>query len=491
MMASLHIAVLFGNEKLTRSLLEEGYDVNTYDQRLGTPLSIAILKGYRSIVKLLSEHGADHNDERFTSSLIDSTIDEFKLSATFETSGAAAGSEAEASKLQADQNAPTLPQNDVTDDHDDDSLADLDSTASGEGMIGSKSLVKTYFRNDHKWEETPAGIETALNFDPTEVIEQAYKAYAIVEFRETDSEGDWFTSSIEINGPKLCGFISMVLEEYPGASHPRSRATLLLANITMERFDPNFIGLFHRKERYAKLLEEETDSTTKRQAELLLQLLQTLWRPLNNSLEEFGDTGLITWPQLWSIYEPGKIAIISSGDNDNDNELQATRIKEITMTTEGRWRETQFYRLKLEMVDWNGSYTGYKQVVYGIPRYDGLQRVTDHSVFPLQLHSSPQTLKEMLVERGRKFESLRGYKFMARKEFNLTRVSKLFFIPLSPFFFGYLLKSGIALCSESSSTTTHTTDSKTVAFLHTSDLAMEKRLGHTFKILILTTTYLS
>lgn len=155
-MASLHIAVLFGNEELTRTLLEEGCDPNVYDERLGSPLSIAILKGYRSIVKLLSEKSADHNDERFTSALVHSRLDEFNLPRTIDLSTADNGGRAQNPKLP-DRSETVLPNHQpVPSDNETESVLSLNDGTGGIGStgpdrpIGSRSEIKRLFKNKSK-----------------------------------------------------------------------------------------------------------------------------------------------------------------------------------------------------------------------------------------------------------------------------------------------------------------------------------------------------
>jgi ankyrin repeat protein len=57
----LRIAIINGDEKLARSLVEQGTNVNSHDNFGGTPLSIAIKHGHENLAKWLIEQGADIN----------------------------------------------------------------------------------------------------------------------------------------------------------------------------------------------------------------------------------------------------------------------------------------------------------------------------------------------------------------------------------------------------------------------------------------------
>ncbi|KAI0547031.1 hypothetical protein F4679DRAFT_378080 [Xylaria curta] len=402
-MASLHVAVLFGNEELTRKLLEEGYDANVYDERLGTPLSIAILKGYRSIVKLLSDNGADHNNEGFTSALINSRIDEFNLPNTFSPSNADNGSRPQDSKSQEHSSQTVADDRKIERDNKIDS-----SSNTGPGMVrGSISEIKILFKKGSKWTEAPADEE------PLQLAKRVYESYAVVQYMDSSNDGGWQISRIAIHGSKLCGFLSQVLKNYPGTGIGQSRATLY--NTPETSLDPNFVGLFHRIDRYVKLCEEEVDPVIEEQANLLLQILKTLWGPFQNAIEDSRTTGGMRWSYLWVVFQPGNTVVI---DRDG-NELSAARVLEVRANKS--WDSPLRYEVAVEVVDWNGSYSGYRKEVYGIAKYDGFKKLVDLVIYPLSYHPEPSKLRERLVQRGRKFESLRGYFFMARKSFNVTR----------------------------------------------------------------------
>ncbi|XXH05437.1 hypothetical protein Hte_011864 [Hypoxylon texense] len=429
-MASLHVAVLFGNEDLTRTLLEEGCDPNIYDERLGTPLSIAILKGYRSIVKLLSEKGADHNNEGFTSALIHPRIDEFnlpKLGGPFDVDKRDV---AEASRLKDRSEAPVHVRSPVTDVSKTESILPREnepgriSSINPDVLIGSRCEVKTLFQNGSKWEEAPAGEAEFSADKDLKSVRSIHEPYAVVRYmRRNDEDGEetWKVHKIDVHGSKLCGFLSRVLENYPGAGLGHWKMTLY--TYMPDGLDATFMGLFYRMERYIKLSEEEIDPVTKAQAKVLLRCLIPFWGDLKHDVEESKATGSTTWMVLGIIYQPGDIAVldmVSDLEDQDGHELSAARILQIKMFRPLLTRPP-YYGVTVAVVDWNGSYSGYKRETYQIPLYDGYKKVTNVGVYPLPYEPNPERLKEILIQRGRKFESLRGYFFRAKEEFNMSR----------------------------------------------------------------------
>ncbi|MGL9725759.1 MAG: ankyrin repeat domain-containing protein [Wolbachia sp.] len=55
----LYFAASFGDTNVTKSLLEEGANVDIKDQNKNTPLHLAAYSGHTGIVKLLMEKGSD------------------------------------------------------------------------------------------------------------------------------------------------------------------------------------------------------------------------------------------------------------------------------------------------------------------------------------------------------------------------------------------------------------------------------------------------
>ncbi|KAI4859981.1 ankyrin repeat-containing domain protein [Hypoxylon rubiginosum] len=56
-MISLHIAAIFGDEVITRCLLEDGYDLNIFEEVMRRPLFQTVAQSMRSIVELLLDYG--------------------------------------------------------------------------------------------------------------------------------------------------------------------------------------------------------------------------------------------------------------------------------------------------------------------------------------------------------------------------------------------------------------------------------------------------
>ncbi|CAJ2512271.1 Uu.00g052860.m01.CDS01 [Anthostomella pinea] len=69
--------------------------------------------------------------------------------------------------------------------------------------------------------------------------------------------------------------------------------------------------------------------------------------------------------------------------------------------------------IDVEYIDWNGENCGFATTTIKIWKFDGYRRVTSLPVFPISFLANEAGFKKTAIERGQKFERLRGYHFMA------------------------------------------------------------------------------
>ena len=69
--------------------------------------------------------------------------------------------------------------------------------------------------------------------------------------------------------------------------------------------------------------------------------------------------------------------------------------------------------LILDHMDWNGSHCGLTQTRAEIREFREPKLVTKLAVYPLNFAENQEEIRHMLVARGRKFESLRGFQVMS------------------------------------------------------------------------------
>ncbi|OTA86721.1 hypothetical protein M434DRAFT_81878 [Hypoxylon sp. CO27-5] len=67
----------------------------------------------------------------------------------------------------------------------------------------------------------------------------------------------------------------------------------------------------------------------------------------------------------------------------------------------------------VEFVDWSGEESGYRTTSLEVKEFKGVHRINTLPIFPISYLTEEAKIKESMIERGRKFERLRGYRLMA------------------------------------------------------------------------------
>ncbi|KAH8145615.1 uncharacterized protein LAJ45_10416 [Morchella importuna] len=114
--------------------------------------------------------------------------------------------------------------------------------------------------------------------------------------------------------------------------------------------------------------------------------------------------GLISYEILWTIFKPGR-AIYARSHHDQQRCLQFERGDYIN-GNEPR------YSLDVKYVDYDGKYFGMTQTTVPILPFEGTMKITSLAAFPLEYHPKKDVVSKFLIERGRRFEGLKGCHYM-------------------------------------------------------------------------------
>ena len=213
--------------------------------------------------------------------------------------------------------------------------------------------------------------------------------------RHTQQEEGWVTQNFTIQDPLMRNHLSEALSGYQDFD----------ADLVAWTFNPPFKPIVHRWARLNALLNDSELSNESKQAlSKMIEFLKPIVAPSVDAMIRTKETGKVSFDDLWQIFPPG--------------ELVVTQL--FGMETVGRvikYREEfdmrKFFIVTLEYLDWNGERCGYVDTDVVIGQFAGFRRVVSLPVYPLSLAESPDKIRARLVERGRKFETLRGYHFEA------------------------------------------------------------------------------
>ena len=136
-------------------------------------------------------------------------------------------------------------------------------------------------------------------------------------------------------------------------------------------------------------------------------LRDTLKNELSGDLKAVEDyvlNGVITFRTAWMIFEPGQIVY-----GKKDGQPVAAKLTNTSLCEDeygNKW-----FRLKCEVFEWGGLTFGTNTDRFMIPNFAGTSLITKLAFFPLIHHQKADMIREQLVERGKKSESLAGYQY--------------------------------------------------------------------------------
>jgi hypothetical protein len=266
--------------------------------------------------------------------------------------------------------------------------------------FGQKSEIKSLYATNTSacdccmnWNEEKPYREDA---ETARTAKAERETYAIVhKMAAHGGENGWETFSIDVNSPVVRKRLSTVFADYPAAD----MAALDLS------FKPPFVPFVHRWDKFLQIQLEEKNAIALSHLKLLQQLLDSELGESFRAMEHLKRTGFTTFSKAILAFVPGE-AIVHTAEGS----ISAGILRQIDLRTSPN-KNTKYYALKVDVVDWNGHTTGVKSDTWFLNEYEGNKRLTELDVSPLKAHSDPEKIRLRLIKRGRLFEQLRGQHF--------------------------------------------------------------------------------
>lgn len=167
-------------------------------------------------------------------------------------------------------------------------------------------------------------------------------------------------------------------------------------------FKPPFRPLVHRwgtlNDLHAEIRDDEdTTLEVKQAADTLVCFLEPILAPAVRALVKTRDTGKISYDNIWQIFPPSEFIVITTGG--------IPRLGRVLKYE----REGSNWRIHFEKLAWDGSACGYVEEFARIKPFSSDRYVNSLDVYPVSFHQDPEGFRSAMLERGRKFERLRGY----------------------------------------------------------------------------------
>lgn len=218
------------------------------------------------------------------------------------------------------------------------------------------------------------------------VIHRLYKVKA------ARGEYAWVTHSIEAQSPRLRETLDRIFCDYP-SWYP---------DATPYAVPPPFKPYLHRWDAILASLEHE-DTTTKMELQLLRRELQKPLEPHLEALKKVKNSGVVDFELLWLILAPGCLMLSRESGNLCVFLLGAV---ELVPARPGR---PAYWQMELDQIDWDGATTGFKRSQARIYEYEEPTLVCKLGNYPIEFDPNHQEITRKVLDRGRIFESLRGF----------------------------------------------------------------------------------
>ena len=219
------------------------------------------------------------------------------------------------------------------------------------------------------------------------------KQHAIVTKYMRNHKGDkpLVLHSIDIQSSILKVVLEEVFEGYSGI-------TTGLDNLS---FAAPFQAFFRRLDRLEEGSRNREDPKALYQTKLVYEIINN---ELKESVEIFKDLvahKVITFEYLWALFTPG--------------EMIRTEKDRIFLLKDADYGKSGGFTLWVRFIDWDGTQFGYDRATISIPKFDGTRPITDLEGYPASFDPGLDGVKATLVMKGKKFEELQGFHYMAHR----------------------------------------------------------------------------
>lgn len=275
---------------------------------------------------------------------------------------------------------------------DDDKFAPKGSICEVKEIFDTKTSLCSCCR---EWvDEKPERDRTEQN----EAAGNRRAQYSVIRRLTAHGAGEWRTHSILVNSRRIQAALAKVFEGYP----------VTYADDHNLKLTPKFIPFLHRWDKLLEVERDEPDAETKRHLTLLRSTLEI---DLTESLKRrdlVSRTGLATFSDMELLLEPGQIVILERSDGI----MTAGVTREVTLEPSTTYSD-QHYSVEVDTTVWDGKRFGVYEKEWRLDDFSGTRKVHSLHIYPLHMHPDHEKISRELIERGKKYERLRGQHFVA------------------------------------------------------------------------------
>lgn len=275
----------------------------------------------------------------------------------------------------------------------------MNSTGADEASqlgYSSSTLVSNWYKQECRYDSCQFRWSEFDDVDDEELALNKRCASIPIIHRHAYVKRRWVTQSITVHDPAMRDVLRAVLDKYQDLD-------LELQDWT---FEPPFMPLVHRWQAFKDHHATAAPGRIKNASSALLAFLSPILASSVLSLAQTKNTGQVSFDNIWQIFSPSSIVVTKFYGIDTICRVVKYKRRRADHHSPERWA------IDMEYVDWNGEKCGWVTTTLTILQFEGFKRVTGLPVYPLSFASDAAKIKAEMIERGRKFESMRGYHFM-------------------------------------------------------------------------------
>ncbi|KAI2629533.1 P-loop containing nucleoside triphosphate hydrolase protein [Hypoxylon sp. NC1633] len=291
---------------------------------------------------------------------------------------------------------------------------------SGEGYDFSEDIDLSVYVGKWYSHRCPAGCcpsrwsEYQDEFEENECMQDVILRTPLIQRFSKGTRG-WQTESVSVQDSVMRQILLDVLGEHSDFDPVTEGWT----------FKAPFRPLVHSWDLLRRYGIYSTDDPAEKLAcKTLLEFLAPILEVSLSSSTKFQETGKIEFVDIWHLFKPKDLVITKV--EGVDVVCRVLKYKQVggDQTTHSLLTSESFWIIDAEYVDWNGEESGYKTVSVRIDGFDKYRRITSLPIFPTSYLSDEAATGTALIERGRKFEKMRGCRFMVCKGTKITLETK-------------------------------------------------------------------
>ncbi|KAI3114677.1 hypothetical protein CBS147333_1832 [Penicillium roqueforti] len=268
-----------------------------------------------------------------------------------------------------------------------------------------------YKRVDQLWDNTIYQYKLTETVDDPDADE--WDQYIFNIRRKFNWENKYLETVVDIKSKPLRDALSKIMDGVKGVSLVQEPAVV----------DPNMLFLYLEETRqYMKSLKKQSRSEKKKKTrkaaavkaahlKVLVKYLDTDYADIKKTLYPLLEANTITFDLLWALYKPNTIAYTPTyGSTDEPRAFKIEYAVKESSFVKGQW-----YSVDGRYLEYDGKDYGFGTMSAEVDAFKGARKITSLSCYPLKYHRNAEALRASLVERGKRFVSLRGMNYRFHK----------------------------------------------------------------------------